>query len=198
MKTPTNLLVAALACLALPAFGQDITDLLNEAQRAYIRGDLPQAKEKFQLVRKLEPDNRTAGAYLRRILAEEAQSGVKNPPNVTQEKLQKLIIPRVDLREASLAEAIEFLRQKGNQVGEGKVAISFVMQLDEATKASKVTLTLANVPFTEVLRYVGELAHVQFTYEPFAIVVKPRGAAPAAPAANPPPQASGVKVEGLN
>lgn len=198
MKAPTNLLIAALACMALPAFGQDIADLLNEAQRAYIRGDLPQAKEKFHLVRKLEPDNRTAGAYLRRILAEEAQSGVRNPPNVTQEKLQKLIIPRVDLREASLAEAIEFLRQKGNQVGEGKVAISFVMQLDEATKASKVTLTLANVPFTEVLRYVGELARVQFTYEPFAIVVKPRGAAPAAPAANPPPQAAGVKVEGLN
>ena len=28
--------------------------------------------------------------------------------------------------------ALEFLRQKGNQIGEGRVAINFVLQLDEA------------------------------------------------------------------
>ena len=91
--------------------------------------------------------------------------------------LKKLIMEKVDLREASLAEALEFLKQKGNQLSAGKVAINFVLQLDEQTQNAKVTIALQKVPFAEVLRYVGDLAGVQFVYEPYAIVVKPKGAA---------------------
>jgi hypothetical protein len=200
MKAPTNLLaVAALAFITASASGQAVSDLLAEAQRAYVKGDSAGAKEKFELVRRLEPDNRTATLYLRRILAEEAANpGNKNPANATQSALAQVILPRLDLREASLGEVLEFLRQKGNQVAAGKVAINFVAQLDEAQKATKITLNLQNVPFTEALRYVGELGGVQFSYERFAIVVKPKGAG-GQPAPEIPPAASkgGVKVEGL-
>jgi hypothetical protein len=199
MKTPTNLLAAALLFLAATASGQAVSDLLSEAQRAYIRGDSAGAKEKFELVRRLEPDNRTAILYLRRIAAEEKASGGGASPNATQAALQQLILPRVELREATLAEVLEFLRQKGNQIAEGKVAINFVTQLDDAQKAARITLSLQSVPFTEALRYVGELGGVQFVYERFAIVVKPKGV-PTAPApANVAPQSKGgVKIEGLN
>lgn len=202
MKTPVNLFALALLFVAATASGQAVADLLSEAQRAYVRGDSAGAKEKFEIVRRLEPDNRTAIMYLRRISAEEAADpSRRNAPNATQTALQQLILPRVDLREASLAEVLEFLRQKGNQIAQGKVAINFVPQLDETQKAAKITLSLQNVPFTEALRYVGELGGVQFVYERFAIVVKPKGSAPAAaPAASnvaPQPE-GGVKINGLN
>ena len=199
MKTPTNLLAATLLFLAATASGQAVSDLLSEAQRAYIRGDSAGAREKFELVRRLEPDNRTAILYLRRIASEEKASGGGAQPNATQAALQQVILPRVDVREATLAEVLEFLRQKGNQIAEGKVAINFVTQLDDTQKAAKITLSLQNVPFTEALRYIGELGGVQFVYERFAIVVKPKGAAPAPAATNVAPQPGGrVKVEGLN
>ena len=199
MKTPTNLLAAALLVLATTASGQDTNDLIKEAQRAYVRGDAADAKEKFELIRRLDPNNRTAIMYLRRMAAEEATGpGSKTPPNATQTALGQVILPRVDLREASLAEVLDFLRQKGNQIAEGKVAINFVTQLDDTQKAAKITLSLQNVPFTEALRYVGELGGVQFVYERFAIVVKPKGAPGAS---NPPAQvgsgAGGTKVQGL-
>jgi len=108
-----------------------------------------------------------------------------------------VILPRVDLREASLGEVLEFLRQKGNQAAAGKVAINFVAQLDETQKAAKITLSLQNAPFTEILRYVGELGGVQFSYEKFAIVVKPKGVGQPAPEIPPAASKGGAKIEGL-
>jgi hypothetical protein len=198
MKTPLNLLaVFTLACAAHVS-AQGVEDLLKEAQQAYVRGDSTVAKEKFEMIRRIEPDNRTAINYLRRINAEEAKRPNAGMTNGTEASLAKVILPKVDFREASLAEALEFLKQKGNQIGEGKVAINFVLQIDEAAKASKVTLTLHNVPLTEVLRYIGELVGVQFVYERFAIAVRPKGAANAPAATNTPPAKKGPKIEGLN
>ena len=186
----------ALASVVSTSLATDISDLMTEAQRAYIRNDLAAAKEKFELVRRLDPNNRTAISYLRRIVADEiTQSAGKAPKNSTQEALQKIIMEKVELREASLGEALEFLKQKGNQLGGGKVAINFVLQLDEQTQNAKVTITLQKVPFAEVLRYVGDLAGVQFVYEPYAIVVKPKGAAQPAPTTAEPPGA--LKIPGL-
>ncbi len=176
MKSRTWML--ALASVVSTTFAGDVDDLMTEAQRAYLRNDLASAKEKFEIVRKLDPGNKTAISYLRRIVADElAQRNGKAPVNATQEALKKLIMEKVELREASLAEALEFLKQKGNQLGGGKVAINFVLQLDEQTQNAKITITLQKVPFAEVLRYVGDLAGVTFVYEPYAIVVKPKGAA---------------------
>jgi hypothetical protein len=206
MKTPLNLLVALSLTLAgvTQVSAQGVEDLLREAQQAYVRGDATAAKEKFEMIRRIDPDNRTAINYLRRIIAEEAKNPNKDLTNGTQATLSKVILPKLDFREASLAEALDFLRQKGNQVAGGKVAggkvaINFVLQIDEAAKAKKVTLTLQNVPFTEALRYIGELTGVQFVYERFAIAVKPKGAAEPGPAAtNTPPAKTRPKIEGLN
>ena len=180
MKSRTWML--ALASVVSTTLASDVSDLMTEAQRAYLRNDLAAAKEKFEIVRKMEPNNKTAIAYLRRIMADEVtQSAGKAPPNATQEALKKLILEKVEFREASLPEALEFLKQKGNQLGGGKVAINFVLQLDEQAQSAKITIALQKVPFAEVLRYVGDLAGVQFVYEPYAIVVKPKGAAQPAP-----------------
>jgi hypothetical protein len=175
-----SLLITTAIITATCAFAQDVADLLSEAQRAYIRGETAAAKQKFELVLKFEPNNKTAITHMRRILAEEARDNAqKGPPNATKAMLETVKLPKVDLREAALAESLEFLQKKGNQIAGNKVAINFVMQLDEETKAKKITLNLQDVPFTEVLRYIGELAGVEFVYDRFAIVVKPKGGAPA-------------------
>jgi ATP/maltotriose-dependent transcriptional regulator MalT len=197
MKPPRRFILTLLVPLAFVggARGEDIADLLTDAQRAYVRGDLAAAKEKFSLILKVDPGNRTAQAYHRRILADErTQAAGKPPGSATEEALRKIILDKVDHREASLADLLEFLRQKGNALGGGKVSINFVLQLDEAAKASKVTITLERVPFTEVLRYIGDLANVQFTYEAYAIVVKPKSASAAVEA---PKQPNGIKIDGL-
>jgi hypothetical protein len=76
-------------------------------------------------------------------------------------------------------------------VSGGKTNVSFVTQLSEEQKAVPVTLSVTNIPLTEVLKYIGSLANVQFEYEKYAVRVKPAGAAaPAPPAAATPPAAT--------
>lgn len=193
-----SMAVMASIALASSALADELSDLLTDAQRTYVRGDLSAAKEKFELVRKLDPNNRTAFSYLKRIAGDEMAQAGKGTPNGTEAALNKIVIESVSFSDATLVEALEFLRQKGNQLGEGKVAINFVYQLDEKAKAARITLNLQKLPFTEVLRYVGELAGTEFKFERYAIVVRPKGPAkaPRGEADASQPQ-SRVKIEGL-
>ncbi len=186
----------SLASLISTASASDVTDLLAEAQRAYIRNDHASAKEKFGMILKVDPTNRTATSYMRLIVAEE-QKGGKPVRNEMEEACKKLVLEKLELREASLAEALDFLKQKASVLSGGKVALNFVLQLDEQTQGRKVTLSMQKVPFSEVLRYVGELAEVQFKYEQYAIVVKPKAGAQPAPAVPAEPPGT-VKIPGLN
>ncbi len=189
-------LIAATLTFIAKSSALDVSELLTDAQRSYIRGDTAAAKEKFGLVLKMEPENRTAIIYTRRIAAEEAkETAVKGPPNATKAMLEILTLPKVQLNEASLGDALEFLRQKGNQLGGGKVAINFVLMLDEREKERKFTLSLQNVPFTEVLRYIGDLTNVQFSYDRFATTVRPK--TKVVETKEPVSVSTGVKVNGL-
>lgn len=84
-----------------------------------------------------------------------------------------VILPKVNFREASLSSVLDLLRQQVEEVTEGGTLINFVAQLPPEKLAQKISLSLQNVPLPAVLKYVGELAGVQFVSEQYAIVVKP-------------------------
>ena len=182
MKTLQFRLVGFLASIALTAgvSAEALQDYLTAGQTAYMKGDLETAKKSFQTAYKLDPKNQVAIGFLKKIAVDE-----KNKPQTTtlQKQLEKLIIPRVEFREATLGSALDFLKQAAAKNSDGKVVVSFVVQLpEEQAKTQTVTLALANIPYSEVLRYLGEVAKVDFTYDKYAIVVKPRSGATTADA----------------
>lgn len=169
MRTLVLLICFLLGSLA---FGADATtqQTFTEAQRAYLAGDLPTAKEKLRMVLAMEPNHQSARAYLRMIAAQEAKAGVGGE---LDQQLKTLVLPKVELREATFGAALEYLKQLAKKQTDGKVDPSFVVQLPEYfVKTKTVTLNLSNIPFTEALRYLGELAQVKFSIEKHAVVVK--------------------------
>ena len=176
MKTLQSLAFTLLATLALTAAApaaEDVGKLLTDAQTAYLRGEVDTARSLFEMVNKLDPKNQVAIANLRRIQAEQAQRGVGT---VQEKKFAALIIPRIEFREATLGAALDAIKKKADEASGGKLPVNFVLQLPEETvKSQVVTLNLTNVPFTEVLRYLGGLANVTFAYDRYAILVKPAG-----------------------
>jgi hypothetical protein len=83
---------------------------------------------------------------------------------------------------------LEALRQQAVKASGGKIQPNFVVQPGVSASAP-VTLHLTNMPFREVLRYIGELVHADFVVDRYAIVVKPKSGATAQPAsALPAPQ----------
>ena len=141
-----------------------------EAQRAYLGGNLEVAKQKFLLALELNPKHQPVQNYLRMIRAQEEQAGGANPQ---QKELQALVLPQVKFREASLDSALEYLKQQA-ATSAGKTQVNFVSQLPPEMAEKKVTLNLTNVPFTEALRYLGEVGGVTFEIQRYAVLVKPR------------------------
>jgi len=143
----------------------------TEGQRAYLGGNSGVAKEKFLLVLDAEPNHVGAKNYLKMIEV----SDRKNKKSALSNQLAELIVPKVSFKEASLESVLNFLKAKATEVSEGKVSPSFVLQLPPVGAERAVTLDLQNVPFTEVLRYLGELTATKFEIQQYAVLVSPKG-----------------------
>lgn len=182
MKTFLRAFLCFLVFSIAPCFAQTAQECYGEAQRAYMAGDLDTAKAKFKLVLEIDPSHKGAQNYLRSILVQERKSGSGGE---LLKQLQSLVLPKVEFRDATFDTALDYLKQQAVKQSGGKVNPSFVTQLPAEFLASqKVTLNLANVPFLEAVRYLCEQANVTFSVERFAVVVKPKAPAGAAPPAS--------------
>ena len=127
----------------------------------------------------------------------QARGGVRGT-EATMAKLNRIIIPRIDLRDTTVREAVEFLKQRSRELDtstddpQGKRGVNIVLKLapsrqdltvppaDGPTPApvggtadTRVTLSLTNVPVIEALRYLTELAGLKYKIEPYAVSIVP-------------------------
>ncbi len=113
-----------------------------------------------------------------------------------QSKLNRIVIPRINLQDTTLREAVTFLQQQSERLDttsseSGQRGVNIFLKLDsgtmgEATTAegevapavsvspnTRVSLALNNVPLFEALRYLGEQAGLKVKVEPFAVALVP-------------------------
>jgi hypothetical protein len=165
-------------------FAADPQVLLSEGQQALLRGDTTTAKTKFTQVNRMDPKNPVAIGFLKQIAVQEANA--PGSPQ-TERELTALIVPQVQFKEASLSSALDFLKKKASDLTGGKKAVNIVLApgVDPETK---ITLNLANIPMTEVLKYIGEMAGAKVEYQKFAVMLRPAGGGVAKPAEKSPEQ----------
>jgi len=181
MKTLAILVVGLLLACGEGAKAQSSQQLFNEAQRAYVAGDIDGARQKFKTVLELDPNNTSAINYMRMINAQEKKDGGEQ----LEKQLKTLVLPKVEFKDATFGSALEYLKQQAAKQSDGKVKVSFVVQLPpEFPDTQRVTLNLSNIPFTEALHYLCQLAEVDYKVEKYAVIVKKK-ADVAAPEASP-------------
>jgi general secretion pathway protein D len=93
-------------------------------------------------------------------------------------KLDDIIIPRINFTDATVREAIEYLRQRSaaldtDPVDAGDRGVNIVLKLDAAASSQTVTIDLANLPLREALTYITNLANLKFKVEPYAVLIVP-------------------------
>ncbi|MEM0895658.1 MAG: Amuc_1098 family type IV pilus outer membrane protein [Verrucomicrobiota bacterium] len=95
-------------------------------------------------------------------------------------KLNETILS-VDFEEATLEEAVDYLRRKSSEEdpiepgkGVGIVIQNTPGQDGAVAGANPITLRLENVPLLQVLKYVTEISEMKYKVEPFAVVIVPR------------------------
>ncbi len=99
------------------------------------------------------------------------------PKSVAQmQKMDRIILPRVQFQEATIEEAIEFLRVKSRDldtVSPGGGGVNMILRNGDAPSSAKISLDLKDVPLSEALRYVTELAQMKYKVESNAVLIVP-------------------------
>ena len=144
-------------------------------------------------VRKLTPAGRdTGGSSFGTNTAANSKDAINN-------KLNKIIIDRIDLDQASIREVVDFLKQKSRQLDNStddpkKKGVNIVLKLASSAPAptpvdgqvpeiptlesgvnedTKISIALKNVPLIEAVRYLTELSGLKYKIEPFAVSIIP-------------------------
>lgn len=99
---------------------------------------------------------------------------------VVNDKLQSIIIPKIDFTESSVPEALDFIKRRSvaldiSETDPSRKGVNIVLMLDPAAQAAlpKVTLSLRDVPLGNVLNYVAEATGLKTKIETYAVALVP-------------------------
>lgn len=84
-------------------------------------------------------------------------------------KLKEIIIPKVEFDNTPLQDALRYLNQMSNELGDG---VNIILNAPESGD-TKITLKLTNVPLVEALRYTASLARLKYRIDSNAVVLLP-------------------------
>ena len=180
MKILWLVAVGVMGCWGAEGWGiapkGEVETFLAEGRAAMVAGDLKKARGAFEVVREIDPKNGQARQYLQRIeLSEKALGKVVDQ----RKELAGVIVPRVQLKGATLAEVFGYLKVTVGKLSEGRVGVNFVLKIpEEVLRTKTITLEMVDAPFTEVLKYVAELGELDVQYQAYAVVVSSRVAVP--------------------
>ncbi|MCX6900375.1 MAG: STN domain-containing protein [Verrucomicrobia bacterium] len=118
------------------------------------------------------PNDEHAIGYLR--LIQSARLALEVP-------LQKMIVPKIEFREATLSDVLAFLHKMSGDLSADKKPVSFVFHAPPGTAIPTVTLSLHQVPMLDVLRYVTATTGLAYKIEPHAVIIYKQQAPPTAP-----------------
>lgn len=102
----------------------------------------------------------------------------RSPGAFLTEKMNKIIFPTVQFQGATIEEAIEYLRIKSRDLdtftdASGVKGVNIILRTGDAPSNASISLDLKDVPMSEALRYVTELAQMKYKVEAHAVLVVP-------------------------
>lgn len=94
-------------------------------------------------------------------------------------RIKRMIVPRIALDQATLEEAVEFLRLLKDSDGS---TVNFAVnlgppdsELAKNIRARKFNLQLSQLPLAKVLNYICDITQTNFTTDEFSVVITPAG-----------------------
>lgn len=98
---------------------------------------------------------------------------------VIMDKLRNLVIPTVALEQATVEEAVEFLRIKSNELDTATTdparrGVNFILRLPPTGAVPRISsLHLTNVPLGVAVKAVADQAGLRQRVEPYAVIISP-------------------------
>ncbi len=150
-------------------------DAFSKGLRCYQAGDYRAARLfLWQAVREC-PRPELARAYLKRVREAESKG---SRHSVLKRRMEQVTIRAIQLEEVGLTAALAQVREQVKLATGGLLEPNVVIKDRLGEQEPTVTLDLAVVPASEVLRYLAELCGYGVRYESHAIVFERRPDAP--------------------
>lgn len=147
------------------AQAEDLNVVFQQGRAAFYKGDFTTAQQLLSRVAAANPKHQETANLLAYIRANH-----KAPDNTLKNQYAALILPKVELVDVTLTEALEGLRALSKNASQGKVSPNVIVKGEELGQR-KLSLSLANIPLTEALNYVVQLAGAKATYDKHAVIV---------------------------
>lgn len=158
--------LAAFLCIALPATAaDDMNTLYQQGRAAFYRGDFATAHKLLSQVAAANPRHTETANMLAYINANH-----KLVDASLEKQYAAVVLPKVEFADVTLGEAMEGLRIIAKNASNGKVTPNVIIRGEEVAQR-KLSLSLSNVPLTEVLNYTTQLTNTRLTYEKHAIIL---------------------------
>ena len=98
-----------------------------------------------------------------------------------QRKLDEIRLPSINFREATVREALDFIKMRSVQLDTSepdpnKRGVNIVLKLDPANLAgadARITLQLTDVPLSQALAYIAQASNLKMKVEPYAVAIVP-------------------------
>ena len=102
-------------------------------------------------------------------------------------KIDRIIIPKLALDQASLEEALEFLRLRASEndkleLDPAKKGVNLTVNLGAADspiarkiRSQRFDLQLSQVPLSQALKYITDMTQTSFTTDDFSVIITPAG-----------------------
>ncbi|MBX3740337.1 MAG: type II and III secretion system protein [Akkermansiaceae bacterium] len=95
-------------------------------------------------------------------------------------KLDQIIIPKMSLEQASITDAIDFLRLQVSANESTAGTINFNLNLGDTESAARINalkfdLQLNQTPLSQVLKYVTELTRTHYTTDDYSVIIQASG-----------------------
>lgn len=156
---------AAFLLMAVPAGAEDLNVVYQQGRAAFYKGDLDTAYQLLSRVAAANPRHTETANMLAYIKANH-----KLADNTLKTQYEGVILPKVEMADVTLTEAIEGLRVLSKNASGGKVMPNVIVKgADLAQK--KITLSLSNIPLSEALSYVTQLTGAKATYDKHAVIL---------------------------
>ena len=154
-----------LSSAGFSAKAEDLNAVFQQGRAAYYKGDMDTAYQLLSRVAAANPKHTETANMLAYIRAhhQPKDESLKN-------QYASVTLPKVEMADVTLTEAIEGLRALSKNASNGKVTPNVIVKGEELAQR-KLTLSLANVPLSEALNYVTQLVGAKATYDKHAVIL---------------------------
>jgi hypothetical protein len=178
MKIPTILLIAIFTLMhgsfLSPANAQgNVQAQFNEGVKLYNAGKYTDALLIFETVLEQKPDYVYARSYSAKCKTMIARGA--GPKNDLEGQIARIILPQIGFSDAPIGDVLDYLSNRATELSGGSVVVNFIFKgTPEQRQNILITLNVRNIPMTEAVRYVGQLANMRIKYEEHAIIIDPQ------------------------